>query len=601
MAQRKEERGPVILTPEDIRRLESYDNGVTGYFYRMLDDLENCIRTGVSQGRFTEEQAREDLQVALWYSFACNNVDEYEYYYKAAQWMPASEKNAGGCGVWYYRYACALVYCSRLEEALTYAQRGVEEEPDYPWGWLQLGRLRSHFGDREGALEAARRALALVPGDHEFLTLEEDIRQGRDLAQMEFHWIDPDSDRALQKEESPEIADKRRAVACILRDEKNLAAIKALLAPTEWEADAPFCTFTIPYGAGTLLGRFCMNEAALSKLSLSWVREMVRRLPELERRGRAFLSAQADVDAGGMELEWFSVGQERDLRLCYCRERDHQLVAFDRDFTLSKEDQPALSRAEGGTFLAFVLLREPVWDADRFRRDLRDQWGIPCMTEARGDADGGSTLIFEVDGMTAAVSLLPVPVPRGEAVERAKCNYLWGEAVEAASAHRGQVVVTVLAEEQDLREAARLQVKLVCAVCHQEGVLGIYANGTVYDPEFYLGYGGLLREEELPVPNLVWVGLYRDEEGLNAYTDGLSAFGKDEIEVLASGASPGELRSFLYDVADYVIERDAVLFDGETIGTSEEERLPITRSAGVWHDGMTLKIRYDGEPEEKQT
>lgn len=594
MTQRKEERGPVILTPEDIRRLESYDNGTTGYFYRMLDDLENCIRTGVSQGRFTEEQAREDLQVALWYSFACNNVDEYEYYYRAAQWMPASEKNAGGCGVWYYRYACALVYCSRLEEALAYAERGVAEEPDYPWGWLQLGRLRSHFGDRAGALEAARRGLALMPGDHEFLTLEEDIRQGRDLAQMEFHWIDPDSDRTLQEEESPEIADKRRAVACILRDEGNLAAIKALLAPTEWEADAPFCTFTIPYVAGTLLGRFCMNEAALSKLPLSWVRELVRRLPELERRGRVFLSTQADVDVGGAELEWFSVDQEGDLRLCYRRERDHQLVAFDSDFSLSKGDQPALSRAEGGAFLAFVLLAEPVWDADRFRRDLRDQWGIPCMTEAREDEEGGSTLVFAVDGMTAAVGLIPAPVPRGEAVERAKCNYLWGEAVEAAAAHRGQIAVTVLAGESDPREAARLEVKLVCAACRQEGVLGIYANGTVYDPDFYLGYGGLLREEELPLPDLVWVGIYRDEEGLNAYTDGLSAFGKDELEVLSSGAAPGELRGFLYDVADYVIEQDAVLFDGETIGTSEEEKLPITRSAGVWHDGMTLKIRYDG-------
>lgn len=594
MTQRKEECGPVILTPEDIRRLESYDNGTTGYFYRMLDDLENCIRTGVSQGRFTEEQAREDLETALWYSFACNNVDEYEYYYRAAQWMPASEKNAAGCGVWYYRYVCALVYCSRLEEALAYAERGVAEEPDYPWGWLQLGRLRSHFGDRAGALEAARRGLALVPGDHEFLTLEEDIRQGRDLAQMEFHWIDPDSDRALQREESPEIADKRRAVACILRDEGNLAAIKALLAPAEWEADAPFCTFTIPYGAGTLLGRFCMNEAALSKLPLSWVRELVRRLPELERRGRVFLSAQADVDVGGAELEWFSVDQERDLRLCYRRERDHQLVAFDPDFSLSKGEQPALSRAEGGTFLAFVLLAEPVWDADRFRRDLRDQWGIPCMTEAREDEEGGSTLVFAVDGMTAAVGLIPAPVPRGEAVERAKCNYLWGEAVEAAGAHRGQIAVTVLAEACDPREAARLEVKLVCAACRQEGVLGIYANGTVYDPDFYLGYGGLLREEELPLPDLVWVGLYRDEEGLNAYTDGLSAFGKDELEVLSSGAAPGELRSFLYDVADYVIAQDAVLFDGETIGTSEEEKLPITRSAGVWHDGMTLKIRYDG-------
>lgn len=587
-----------ILTPEDIRRLESYDDGVSGYFYRMLDDLENCIQTGVSQGRFTEEEAREDLQVALWYSFACNNLDEYEYYYKSAQWMPASEKNAGGCGVWYYRYACALLYCGRLEEALTYAERGVAEEPDYPWGWLQLGRLRSHFGDWEGALAAARRGLELVPGDHEFLTLVEDIRQGRDLAQMEFHWIDPDSDRALQLGESREIADKRLAVAGILRDEGNLAAIKELLAPVSWEADAPFCTFTIRYGAGTLLGRFCMNEAALSKLPLTWVRDLARRLPELERRGRVFLSAQANVDVSGAELGWFSVGQERDLCLCYRRGREHQLVSFGPDFTLSREGQPALSHAEGGTFLAFVLLEEPVWDADRFRRNLRDEWGIPCMTEAEEDEDGGDTLIFDVDGMTAGVSLVPCPVPRGEAVERAKCNYLWGEAVEAARAHRGQLVVTVLAEGKDLRAAAMLQVKLVCTACRQRGTLGIYANGTVYDPDFYLGYGGLLREGELPLPDLVWVGLYREESGLNAYTDGLRAFGKDELEVLASRAQPDQLRSLLYEICDYVIEQDAVLFDGETIGTSEEERIPITRSVGVWHDGMTLKIGYEGADDE---
>ena len=31
------------------------------------------------------------------------------------------------------------MYCGRLEEALEYAQRGAQEEPDYPWIWLQVG------------------------------------------------------------------------------------------------------------------------------------------------------------------------------------------------------------------------------------------------------------------------------------------------------------------------------------------------------------------------------------------------------------------------------------------------------------------------------
>ena len=63
----------------------------------------------------------------------------------------------------------------------------------------------------------------------------------------------------------------------------------------EWEADAPYCTFQIPYQGGSLTGRFFLNEAALSKFPLSWVREFVRRLPELDRRGRTFLAAQAGL------------------------------------------------------------------------------------------------------------------------------------------------------------------------------------------------------------------------------------------------------------------------------------------------------------------
>ena len=62
---------------------------------------------------------------------------------------------------------CALLYCGRLEEALAYAEKGVAVEPDYVWGWLQLGKLRSHFGDTAGALAAVERGLALEPGDYE--------------------------------------------------------------------------------------------------------------------------------------------------------------------------------------------------------------------------------------------------------------------------------------------------------------------------------------------------------------------------------------------------------------------------------------------------
>ncbi len=52
----------------------------------------------------------------------------------------------------------------------------------------------------------------------------------------------------------------------------------------------------------------------------------------------------------------------------------------------------------------------------------------------------------------------------------------------------------------------------------------------------------------------------------------------------AGGAGhPGgarDLRGFVLDIASYVLEQDVTLRDGETIGFSEGQKLPITRSAG---------------------
>lgn len=592
------ENAPPVLTAEDVAALEGMCGDVSGYFYKMLDYMDQRIRDGVRQGEFTEEQARADLELALWYSYACNNIDDYDYYYKAAEWMPASEPaaRAARSGVWYYRYACALMYCGRLEEARQYAETGVALDPDYPWGWLETGKLRAHFGDRDGALEAVRRGLELVPGDYEFTTLRREIQEGRSLEEMEFHWIDPGCDQTLQAGGDESEFEKRLAIAGICCDRQNLEAIKAVLNPIGWEADAPYCTFRLPYQGGSLLGRFFLNEAALSKFPLPWVRELVRRLPELDRRGRTFLAAQAGLGTEGLSLEWFAVLPDRTLRLNYIRGQDQLLVLFDRDFTLSKEGQPALARPEGGAFLAFLLLDAPAWDPEQFRRDLRDLYGIPCLTEAEEDESGGSTLTFERDGMLAAVSLYPFPVPRGEAEEAAARNYLWQEAEEAAARHQGHLLVTVLPREQDPREAAVLQVELVCAACRQSGALGVYANDTVYEPAFYLNWACPMEDGQLPLPDLVWVGLYRRESGLCGYTDGLRFFGKDEIEVLDTQAEPGDLHSFLLDLAGYVLGGDVTLHDGETIGYTEDQDLPVTRSAGVWHSGMTLKIPYPEEP-----
>mgnify|MGYP000891721503 CR=1 FL=1 len=305
-----------LLSPAAVKKLEAMDEGPMGYFYKMLAYLEQYIKNGIIKGNFTREEAHADLDIALWYAYACNNLDTYEDYYRTTQWLPAAEKNARGCGTYYYRYAVALMHCGRLADALRSAEQGVQEEPDYPWGYLQLAKLRAHFSDRAGALDAVQKGLSLVPDDHEFLTLEREIKEGATIEQMSYHWINPDFDRDLQAGEH-DTADedayaKQRVISCMTLDEKGLTHFMQLFhpEPKDYEKDAPYCSFHYPIQGERVKLVFKMNEAGLSKRSPDWLRTQKERLDD----GRWLKHVD---DAGTGALTAVHYGLDNQVTLAY--------------------------------------------------------------------------------------------------------------------------------------------------------------------------------------------------------------------------------------------------------------------------------------------
>lgn len=192
-----------IFTDADREELDALDDGTSMYARRVEHLIDEIIAKGIAEGRFTEEEAAEDLEAALRLSYALNNMDSYEKYVRAVKVLRRAEKNAAGSGAYWYRLGSALNYLGKIEEAKEAADRAVAEEPDYPWGWLLLGRLCAHLGLRSEAQEAQKRGLALVPDDPEFLMLGEDIERGADLARMECHLIDPEAEKALREDALP--------------------------------------------------------------------------------------------------------------------------------------------------------------------------------------------------------------------------------------------------------------------------------------------------------------------------------------------------------------------------------------------------------------
>ncbi len=250
-----------------------------------------------------------------------------------------------------------------------------------------------------------------------------------------------------------------------------------------------------------------------------------------------------------------------------------------------------------GVFAGFVLMSKHSWDKEQLIHDLAEKWDITAQEDEDEDKRDDA-LVFDVDGMIAAISLMPYPIPDGEAEVNAENNYMWSEAVKAAKAHKAHIMVAVLGgNEEDLIERGKLYVKLVAACCRQKYATGVYTSGVVFEPRFYEGFADMLKDDELPIFNWIWFGLYRNEKGVCGYTYGMDAFGKDEIEVLDTDADPNDLRDFMASIVSYILDDDVELHDGETIGFSEDDKHKITRSKGVSlpEEQMTLKISYTAD------
>lgn len=252
---------------------------------------------------------------------------------------------------------------------------------------------------------------------------------------------------------------------------------------------------------------------------------------------------------------------------------------------------------ETGAFIGFVLLSSNRWDKQKFIDDCMADWGLALSDEDDDDTldeDDDDTLVVTMGDAMLGVSLMPAPVPNGEAEHYASGNYMWDNAVEVVQSHRAHILVSVLGKDGALLDKGRLFTKLVASCLKQENAIAVYTDGAVFQPQFYRECASIMQQgkDALPILNWVWFGIYRTEELSGIYTYGMRKFGKEEMEVYTDHASLSDVRNFLLDIVAYVLDYDVTLKDGETIGFSEDQKLAITLSDAIALEGKSLKLEY---------
>ena len=263
-----------------------------------------------------------------------------------------------------------------------------------------------------------------------------------------------------------------------------------------------------------------------------------------------------------------------------------------------KEETKEESKRNGGTFLGFVLVDEVVIDFKKLQEDLLSDWNIDMNDSALKNSDSDDyARVFDVDDYMVAISLMPAPIPNQEAEFQAQANHNWAEAVDVAKAHKGHIMVSVLRGQNNPKTAGELFVKVCASTLKQNNATAMNVLGSLYSPEQYIEMAeySIKTAESTPIYNLVYFGMYRaNEETISAYTYGLEVFNKKEIEIIESKESMEDIQNFMENIVLYIIDYDATLLDGETIGFTEDQKLSLTESRAVAlnPETTTIKIGY---------
>ena len=516
---------------------------------------------------------------------------------------------------WNMRMAYGYQYLHACEEkAIPYAQRWAELDPEDENAPAVIRECKAEIRKRQ---RSRKKKAKFVPGDTPF--------EGFDLTNFwDDNWYalkeyvsDPPSDELIASVEE-ELGYKLPAAYIWLMKQHNggipVNTCYPCDEPTCWAEDHVAITGIFGIGrekscslCGELGSQFMIDEWEYPAIGVA--------ICDCPSAGHdmIFLDYRACGPQG--EPAVVHVDQENDYKIThladsfeeFVRGLEHEsLYDPDEDVEDLEDDADEEETDHKGSFAGSVLLSKAEWDKEQLIRDLREEWGIVDEEPDEGDEDDENSddaVVMRVGGMMLIVTLFHGHIPDNEAEINAENNYMWPEAVEVAKAHKAHIMVAVLGEEEKLLERGKLFTKAMAVCCKQKYATGVYTSGVVFEPRFYKGLADMLKEDELPIFNWIWFGLYRSEGGLNGYTYGMDVFGKEEMEVLNTDAEPEELRDFLASLASYVLACDVTLQDGETIGFSADDKHTITRSPGVSlpEEQMTLKISYEPTEVEPET
>ncbi len=234
-----------------------------------------------------------------------------------------------------------------------------------------------------------------------------------------------------------------------------------------------------------------------------------------------------------------------------------------------------MTQTSGSSSLSFVILAKSLMPA---AEDFRLAWqsvtnGAEPPTAKTWDHKGSEVAL---DGVVSIVTLMPVPVPHQEA-ESAVSHSL--SAMRAGgfslASHDAHLVVVSASPTASPVQRLLQHTRVVAALAKASHATGIYEGNAhaTHDPAFYVD---VVSRGDLPL--MLWngVSVAKTPDTIELLTLGMSQLGLPDLLLVAPSGHGSDALLFAFDLLGYVLSREGPIPEGETVGRSAREKLPVT-------------------------
>jgi hypothetical protein len=223
--------------------------------------------------------------------------------------------------------------------------------------------------------------------------------------------------------------------------------------------------------------------------------------------------------------------------------------------------------------------------------DLKSTWGL-----AVSDIDGDNTsAVFKIDGARITLALIPTQIPSDDIERTAGNTCNWPTAAEDLKAHNAHAIVSIMDGHVSAVERHIIFSKVLSAILSTSNAVGI-CHGThtlLISKSQYLSDVEALKWGKIPLLLWIYIGIRKSPDGNSFYTQGLDAFGKQEMEIVNSPMKLEDVYMFMLNISAYVVGRNITVKGGETLGYAEKYKIKIRSSKGVFVEGQTLKLAME--------